>query len=411
MPRKRTGSFTTPSDSENTVPRSGFSGRSNESSSSIRKPVMAEVKPTTRKTVPPTLKQPLSRARPGSVRYSSSSASRRRQQGSDYTSTSDEEYGSKQSAPKHKRSHASTATQTPRSHSSTSNRHKRNGEEEYEDYEDEPDAYQNLMAQTAEIAEIARLSQTLVKDVAILAREIHDVAGDGDSQSSSGTGPSTSLSSLTNTPASTISAREELVQHIPEASLNYQKVPPGSTAYRDFDQNMNDSRDDDSSKRRMRNREEVIFDNLMLNPVSQLSHTIRAHTENLAEKMKVLFQNKEKSWEEIEAKINSENEVPILKTSNKEISCILKELRRVQKQLEVINAIIDPTGHLEVITSNKSPSISTQSVGSKTRTTNISAVDSNSSGPTRIYTQKLNCGSSSIKGSKIITDEEESYAV
>jgi len=49
-----------------------------------------------------------------------------------------------------------------------------------------------------------------VKDVAILAREIHDVAGDGDSQSSSGTGPSTSLSSVPNTPASTISAREEV---------------------------------------------------------------------------------------------------------------------------------------------------------------------------------------------------------
>lgn len=55
-----------------------------------------------------------------------------------------------------------------------------------------------------------RLSQTLVKDVAILAREIHDVAGDGDSQSSSGTGPSPSLSSVPNTPASTISAREEV---------------------------------------------------------------------------------------------------------------------------------------------------------------------------------------------------------
>lgn len=63
-----------------------------------------------------------------------------------------------------------------------------------------------------------RLSQTLVKDVAILAREIHDVAGDGDSQSSSGTGPSTSLSSVPNTPASTISAREEVRSGITETS-------------------------------------------------------------------------------------------------------------------------------------------------------------------------------------------------
>ncbi len=32
---------------------------------------------------------------------------------------------------------------------------------------------------------------------------------------------------------------------------------------------------------------------------------------------RVLFQNKAEVWEEIEAKINAENEVPILKTSNK----------------------------------------------------------------------------------------------
>jgi len=32
---------------------------------------------------------------------------------------------------------------------------------------------------------------------------------------------------------------------------------------------------------------------------------------------RVLFHNKTEVWEEIEAKINAENEVPILKTSNK----------------------------------------------------------------------------------------------
>ena len=55
-----------------------------------------------------------------------------------------------------------------------------------------------------------RLSQDLAKDLAILAREIHDVAGDGDSQSSSGRGTNPSPSSVPNTPASTISAREEV---------------------------------------------------------------------------------------------------------------------------------------------------------------------------------------------------------
>ncbi|XP_019406347.1 PREDICTED: centrosomal protein of 170 kDa protein B isoform X1 [Crocodylus porosus] len=418
MPRKRAGSFTVPSDSETTQSRTGFSGRNAEL---YRKPVVSEVRTAARKTASAaSTKQPFSRTRSSSVKYSSSSTSRRRLQGSDYTSTSEEEYGSNHSSPKHKRSHTSTATQTPRTRGSGLSRQKHSGRETDDDEDfDEADPY-NFIAQTAEIAEIARLSQTLVKDVAILAREIHDVAGDGDSQSSSGTGPSTSHSSVPNTPASTISAREEiarrslrpaypfqLVQHIPEASLNYQKVPPGSVELKDFDQNMNDNREEDPSRKtRTRNREEVIFDNLMLNPVSQLSHTIRENTENLAEKMKILFQNSERTWEEMEAKINSENEVPILKTSNKEISSILKELRRVQKQLEVINAIIDPTGNLDVVANNKASSAAKQSSAPLVRTVNMagSTLETLSPVQMRNYTQKSNCASSSLQDSNFISD-------
>ncbi|XP_028604588.2 centrosomal protein of 170 kDa protein B isoform X1 [Podarcis muralis] len=427
MPRKRAGSFTVPSDSESAPTRPTFSGRSAESYYSTRKPPVSEARNAARKTAAAVAasKQPFSRTRSSSVKYSSSSTSRRRPQGSDYTSTSEEEYGSNHSSPKHKRSHTSTATQTPRTRGSGLNKqkHTNSRETEDEDYDDH-DPY-NFIAQTAEIAEIARLSQTLVKDVAILAREIHDVAGDGDSQSSSGTGPSTSHSSVPNTPASTISAREEiahsslraaipsqLVQHIPEASLNYQKVPPGSTGFHDYDQNMNDSREEDLTRktRMMRNREEVIFDNLMLNPVSQLSHTIREHTENLAEKMKILFQNTERTWEEMEAKINSENEVPILKTSNKEISSILKELRRVQKQLEVINAIIDPSGNLDVLANNKTSSATTQSVAAKIRTANNisgSMLEALSPVKKRNYVQKSNFGSASLQDATFVPDGEK----
>ncbi|XP_074764971.1 centrosomal protein of 170 kDa protein B isoform X3 [Athene noctua] len=386
MPRKRAGSFTVPSDSETAQSRTGFSGRSVES---CRKTGVSDVRAAARKTAAAaSAKQPFSRTRSSSVKYSSSST-----------------------------------TQTPRIRGSGLSKQKHNGREtdDDEDFDDHPDPY-NFMAQTAEIAEIARLSQTLVKDVAILAREIHDVAGDGDSQSSSGTGQST-LSSVPNTPASTISAREEiarrsfrlaypsqLVQHIPEASLNYQKVPPGSVELKDFDQNMNDNREDDPSRKtRTRNREEVIFDNLMLNPVSQLSHTIRENTENLAEKMKILFQNSERTWEEMEAKMNSENEVPILKTSNKEISSILKELRRVQKQLEVINAIIDPTGNLDVVASNKASSAAKQPTATKVRTANTSGstLETLSPAQMRNYTQKSNCGSSSLRDSNFIPDGEK----
>ncbi|NXP81457.1 C170B protein, partial [Ramphastos sulfuratus] len=409
MPRKRAGSFTVPSDSETTQSRPAFSGRSAES---YRKTGASEVRAAARKTAAAaSTKQPFNRTRSSSVKYSSSS-SKCLPQGSDYTSTSEEEYGSNHSSPKHKRSHTSTATQTPRIRGSGLSKQKHNGRETDDDEDfDQPDPY-NFMAQTAEIAEIARLSQTLVKDVAILAREIHDVAGDGDSQSSSGTGPSTSLSSMPNTPASTISAREELVQHIPEASLNYQKVPPGSVELKDFDQNMNDNREEDPSRKtRTRNHQDVsvIFDNLMLNPVSQLSHTIRENTENLAEKMKILFQNSERTWEEMEAKMNSENEVPILKTSNKEISSILKELRRVQKQLEVINAIIDPTGNLDIVASNKVSSAAKQSTATKVRTANTSGstLETLSPAQMRNYTQKSNCGSSSLQDSNFIPDGEK----
>ncbi|KAM9069878.1 centrosomal protein of 170 kDa protein B isoform X2 [Sarcophilus harrisii] len=335
MPRKRAGSFTVPSDAESAPTRTGFSGRSVESYYSSRKPTMSEARAAARKTAAAVAatKQPFNRARSGSARYSSSSTTQTLR---------------------------ATGQGRPRPY---------NGRDTDEDDEDEEPEHYNYIVQTAEIAEIARLSQTLVKDVAILAREIQDVAGDGDSQSSSGTGRGTSLSSVPTTPASTISAREELVQHIPEASLNFQKVPPGAMGLKDFDQNMNDNRDDNYAWRtRPRNREEVIFDNLMLNPVSQLSHTIRENTENLAEKMKILFQNTERTWEDMEAKINSENEVPILKTSNKEITSILKELRRVQKQLEVINAIIDPTGNLDIMTGNRLSSASTLRLTNKART-------------------------------------------
>uniref|UniRef100_A0A8C9RSW8 Centrosomal protein 170B n=2 Tax=Scleropages formosus TaxID=113540 RepID=A0A8C9RSW8_SCLFO len=340
LPRKRTGSFTMPSDTESSVGRLGFSNRSSDFSSAARKVSAPEPKTAVRRSSGATGKQPVTRARSGNAKYSTTVSSRRRQKGSDYTSTSEEEYDSNHGTPKHKRTQASTATQTPRGQAAAPPR-LRSRSRQSEDEDNEGDPFQNWSAHSAEIA---RLSQDLAKDLAILAREIHDVAGDADSQ-----GPSSAPS----TPASTISTREEktypssraacssqLVQHIPEAGLNYQKVPPGSSGVRELDQNVNDQ--DPSSKRRAWNREEVIFDNLMLNPVSQLSQVIRENTEQLTEKMKMMFHDKIEAWEEVEARINAENEVPILKTSNKEITSILKELRRVQKQLEVINTIIEP---------------------------------------------------------------------
>ncbi|XP_036061695.1 centrosomal protein of 170 kDa protein B isoform X2 [Onychomys torridus] len=379
MPRKRAGSFTGPSDSETAPARTGFSGRSAELYSTSRKPTIAEARAAARKAAATAAnagpRQPFSRARPGSARYSST-------------------------------------TQTPRASSSARARSQAPGPRDTDDDEEEPDPY-GFIVQTAEIAEIARLSQTLVKDVAILAREIHDVAGDGDSLGSPGPTRSPSLGNMPSTPASTISAREELVQRIPEASLNFQKVPPGSMNSHNLDQNMNDSREDAlANKTRPRNREEVIFDNLMLNPVSQLSHAIRENTEHLAEKMKILFQNTGRAWEDLEARINAENEVPILKTSNKEISSILKELRRVQKQLEVINAIVDPSVNFDLLMGNRAPAGSTQPGLGKARpaaqsSTSPASVDTLLPAlPLRSFPQRANCGPPGLPEPAFLPDAE-----
>ncbi|XP_039980448.1 centrosomal protein of 170 kDa protein B [Xiphias gladius] len=358
MPRKRTGSFTAPSDNEtSSTGRSGFSNRNSESVGTTRKTSIGDARQTANRGGGVPGKQPLTRTRSSGAKYPGT-GSRRRQKGSDFSSSSEEEYETSADTAKAKRSsHPSTSALTPRGHRTAATRSKSVSLETEEDEDqNEVDPYQNWSTHSAEIA---KLSQDLAKDLAILAKEIHDVAGDGDSPSS-GMCTTTSPSSLPNTPGSTISAREEtpsypylrgvqpsqLVQHIPEASLNYQKVPPGSAAVSDLDANMNEP-EPGSKQRRPWNREEVILDNLMLNPVSQLSQAIRENTEQLAEKMKVLFQNKAEVWEEIEAKINAENEVPILKTSNKEITSILKELRRVQRQLEVINTIVEPSGSLQ----------------------------------------------------------------
>ncbi|XP_044021464.1 centrosomal protein of 170 kDa protein B isoform X2 [Siniperca chuatsi] len=340
MPRKRTSSFNTPSDTEvSSTPQwmgrsTGFSNRSTESGGgSVRRASTPGLKPIEKLQKAGLNKTPVTRGRSSSAKYASSTASsRRRQKGSDYTSTSDEEYDSNQSTPKHKRSQPSSASHSPRNRPQPQpvvalrpKSRSRDSEEENH----EGDTFHNWSNHSAEIA---RLSQDLAKDLAILAREIHDVAGDGDPQN---------LGVESSAPVSTVTTHEQLVHHIPEAGLNYQRVPPSSTSTREPDQSSSDH--EQNCRPRTRSRDEVIVDNLMLNPVSQIIMAIRENTEQLADKIKLLFQDRMDIWEEIETKVNSDNDVPVVKTSNKEITSILKELRRVQRQLEVINTVMEPS--------------------------------------------------------------------
>ncbi|XDV43787.1 hypothetical protein PO909_012196, partial [Leuciscus waleckii] len=342
LPRKRTGSFNTPSDTESSAGRTGFSNRSTESGSSVRKASVPDPKALLRKVSNAMNRQPIVRGRSSSAKYASSTASsRRRQKGSDYASTSEDEYESNLSTPKHKRSHHSGAQQNPSLHPAGPVRAvPRSRDSEGEGHES--DAFQSWTSHSAEIARHAltvpsvdvvhyngnhhkgrpRLSQDLAKDLAILAQEIHDVAGDTEAQSVS-----------TEKMGPAVSAHEELRLQIPEASVSSQKESPGAAPVCDESEGPSVGPD------------EVTLNDVMLNPVSQLSLAIRENTEQLTEKIKVLFHHKMDVLSEMEAKINAADDPPPLKTSNKEIASILKELRRVQKQLEVINTIIDPRGN------------------------------------------------------------------
>lgn len=75
----------------------------------------------------------------------------------------------------------------------------------------------------------------------------------------------------------------QLVQHIPEAGLNFQRVPPSPTSSQEPEQG------DQELRQRARSRDrqhDNTVDNTMLNPVSQVIVAIRENTEQLADKMK-----------------------------------------------------------------------------------------------------------------------------
>ncbi|KAM6367671.1 centrosomal protein of 170 kDa isoform 3-T3 [Alca torda] len=217
---------------------------------------------------------------------------------------------------------------------------------------------------TAHREEIARISQ----DLALIAREINDVAGEIDSVTSSGTAPSTTVSTAATTPGSAIDTREEvgdlhgemhkLVDRVFDESLNFRKIPPlvhakppeGNGRPNDARPQLPDALDPPTiTRRRTWSRDEVMGDSLLLSSVFQFSRKIRQSIDKTAGKIRILFKDKDRNWEEIENKLRAESEVPIVKTSSMEISSILQELKRVEKQLQAINAMIDPDGTLDAL--------------------------------------------------------------
>ncbi|NWY95789.1 CE170 protein, partial [Loxia curvirostra] len=363
--RNRLGSLSARSDSEATITRSTASPRTPEAiirsgSRLLSGGDSAKVSARTRANSISRLSDSKSKSL-ASAHNSPSVSARWRRFPTDYASTSEDEFGSNRNSPKHARLRTSPALKTARLQSAgtaaqSSNTFKHRIKEQ-EDY---------IRDWTAHREEIARISQ----DLALIAREINDVAGEIDSVTSSGTAPSTTVSTAATTPGSAIDTREEvgdlhgemhkLVDRVFDESLNFRKIPPivhakppeGNGRPSDARPQLTEALDPPTiTRRRTWSRDEVMGDSLLLSSVFQFSRKIRQSIDKTAGKIRILFKDKDRNWEEIESKLRAESEVPIVKTSSMEISSILQELKRVEKQLQAINAMIDPDGTLDALSS------------------------------------------------------------
>ncbi|NWT21095.1 CE170 protein, partial [Vireo altiloquus] len=361
--RTRLGSLSARSDSEATITRSTASSRTPEAiirsgSRLLSGGDSAKASARTRANSISRLSDSKSKSL-ASAHNSPSVSARWRRFPTDYASTSEDEFGSNRNSPKHTRLRTSPALKTTRLQSAgtaaqSSNTFKHRIKEQ-EDY---------IRDWTAHREEIARISQ----DLALIAREINDVAGEIDSVTSSGTAPSTTVSTAATTPGSAIDTREEvgdlhgemhkLVDRVFDESLNFRKIPPivhakppeGNGRASDARPQLTEALDPPTiTRRRTWSRDEVMGDSLLLSSVFQFSRKIRQSIDKTAGKIRILFKDKDRNWEEIENKLRAESEVPIVKTSSMEISSILQELKRVEKQLQAINAMIDPDGTLDAL--------------------------------------------------------------
>ncbi|XP_053188739.1 centrosomal protein of 170 kDa isoform X2 [Scomber japonicus] len=425
--RNRLGSISARSDSECTMTRSSTSSRLSAETAlrlGLRSstPTENRLTPRMRANSVSKLNETKTKTTSGYCSPTVSSSSRWRRLPPEYGSTSEEEFGSNRNSPKHGgRSHvrphhlvphrSSRLSTTPSSGSGmvtgpggVAVKHRMKEQEEY---------IRDWTAHSEEIARlfpcVRRISQDLAKDLAILAREIHDVAGEIDSVSSSGTAPSTTVSTAATTPGSAIDTREEvgparptqpdiqesmrkLVDRVFDESLNFRKIPPVISTNKAPEINGKpvelrprapDSLEPRALRRRTWNREDAVLDSLLLNSVSQLSTKIRHSIDKTAGKIRILFKDKDRNWDEIENKLRSESDIPLLKTSNKEISSILLELKRVEKQLQVINVMVDPDGTLDALASLGLTSPTTPTKAQATKSTSPSATSPGSQLPAK----------------------------
>nr|XP_046260985.1 centrosomal protein of 170 kDa [Scatophagus argus] len=337
--RPRVGSPSAQSDSEATVTRSrGLGARSAAGDYAIRQGL--------RGSNVTTASGPRARANsasklPDKNKGTSScvtpaSGSRWRRVPVEYASTSEDEYGSNRHMSKQGHTRPFPSTRVAQLGGSAPASPNPPGLAALKQHSREQDEY--MRDWTAHSEEIARISQDLAKDLAMLAREIHDVAGEIDSVSPAATDPGALLEERVFDDSLDLGGPTE---HSSVMGTNGRPVelrPRGSGGQ--------GSR---AIRRQTWNRDDAVLDSLLLASVTQLSTRIRQSVDKTTCKIRILFKDKERKWEEIENKLQAEHDSLLLKSSNKEISSIIQDLKRVERQLLVIDMMVDPDGTLDAL--------------------------------------------------------------
>ncbi|XP_034717233.1 centrosomal protein of 170 kDa [Etheostoma cragini] len=255
----------------------------------------------------------------------------------EYASTSEDEYGSNRHISKQGHSLPFPSTRVSQLGGSALATPNPAGLSALKQHSREQDEY--MRDWTAHSEEIARISQDLAKDLAMLAREIHDVAGEIDSVSPAATDPG----ALMEEPVfdDSLEPSGPSAEHSSILGTNVRSVElrPQSSS----------GQSSRSIRRQTWNREDAVLDGLLLASVTQLSMRIRQSVDKTTCKIRILFKDKERKWEEIENKLQAERDSLLLKCSNKEISTIIQDLRRVERQLLVIDMMVDPDGTLDAL--------------------------------------------------------------
>nr|XP_004538999.2 centrosomal protein of 170 kDa [Maylandia zebra]XP_023010198.2 centrosomal protein of 170 kDa [Maylandia zebra] len=255
----------------------------------------------------------------------------------EYASTSEDEYGSNRHISKQGHTRLFPSTRVAQLGGSAPATPNPAGLATVKQHSREQDEY--MRDWTAHSEEIARISQDLAKDLAMLAREIHDVAGEIDSVSPAATDPGALLEERVFDDSLDLGGSS--TQHNSILGTNGQSVELRSRR--------SSGQSSRSIRRQTWNRDDAVPDNLLLASVTQLSTRIRQSVDRTTCKIRILFKDKERKWDEIETKLQAEHDSLLLKSSNKEISTIIQDLKRVERQLMVIDMMVDPDGTLDAL--------------------------------------------------------------